>query len=651
MNNAFRTILIFILSISLTACASSKPLENTDIQHDSEANQPLEIISGNQEEINTPSSPSTTEEPTVAESNISEELPLDTASDDTNKLSAVQRNSFSMLYYLAIVAEQIRSSKDNRVILEDIYTSLLNDLNPSAIDETTQIHLQNLRSIINKFLNIKTKRERLQFIYNQNKASAIRNAIPNPIAVLSVANSLDWKRFASAAVFTVADSYRNYKNASSSADLEYLMSGWDLNDEEISQIQRSRDTAFDYMVDIVQEYQLDGLLTLSERDITGFSKICAIESIPERTHRLESEEKTYQLLGNYWLELANCYFESSKYDKCIEAVNKYESLSTGIYRLDHNYVQILPKAIVAASEVFKGDEYISVVSNYADSIIDNTKTDEWSTRYFAAEVYLDLYKRTGDSNYLKKAYDIAYDNVTILIQNQRELNKTYISDVVEVKTTEPDYRYMTDQEKKAAKKEYAAEKKRADAYNKALNSTRKTELPALYEPLILNCDLLFALAKELNIDDSEKKDIEAILQTHTTLTNSQKVFISNPINYRYSFSDAEKESIVLDKEKISIPVYLLTDSSTFSLTVEDSGKTTEFSDLVVSKVDRKNKSFDEFVAAVTSKSLKKYKWSTDSRITLTISYGDNINPVVASFRVSEYKDNKVLPDKVEFEQE
>lgn len=36
-----------------------------------------------------------------------------------------QRNSFSMMYYLAITAEEIRTSKDNRLILEDIYTSLL----------------------------------------------------------------------------------------------------------------------------------------------------------------------------------------------------------------------------------------------------------------------------------------------------------------------------------------------------------------------------------------------------------------------------------------------------------------------------------------------------------------------------------------------
>ena len=83
------------------------------------------------------------------------------------KLSNEQLNSFSMMYYLAITAEKIRTSKDNRLILDDIYTSLLNDINPGAVDEITQDHLRNLRDIIKAYRGITVKRERLQYIYNQ----------------------------------------------------------------------------------------------------------------------------------------------------------------------------------------------------------------------------------------------------------------------------------------------------------------------------------------------------------------------------------------------------------------------------------------------------------------------------------------------------
>ncbi|MCB6266773.1 hypothetical protein LI251_15745, partial [Longicatena sp. 210702-DFI.1.160] len=71
---------------------------------------------------------------------------------------------FSMLCYLAIISEQIQSSKDNRVMLEQIYNELLNDINPEAIDDLTQTHLSNLRTAIKSYMNIITKRERLQYM-------------------------------------------------------------------------------------------------------------------------------------------------------------------------------------------------------------------------------------------------------------------------------------------------------------------------------------------------------------------------------------------------------------------------------------------------------------------------------------------------------
>ncbi len=247
------------------------------------------------------------------------------------RLRAEQLNSFAMMYYLAITAEEIRTSHDNRLILDDIYTSLLNDINPGAIDEITQDHLKNLRDIIKSYLLISTKRERLQFIYNQEKAAAIRSAVPNPLAILSMANSLDWKRLAMSVVYTAVDSYTSYKSATENADMNFLMSGWELDDEEVATVQKNRDRAFDYMVDMVQEYHLDGMLTLNERAISEFAEICDIESPYERISRLVDEEKTYQLLGNYWLELADCYFETDEYAKCISCIDKYKEIAAPIY--------------------------------------------------------------------------------------------------------------------------------------------------------------------------------------------------------------------------------------------------------------------------------------------------------------------------------
>ena len=560
-----------------------------------------------------------------------------------------QMNSFSIMYYLAITAEDIRTSKNNRLVLDNIYSSLLNDIDPSVVDEITQDHLQNLRDVIKSYININTKRERLHFIHNQNKAAAIRSAVPNPLAVLSMTKSMDWKKLAINVVYTTVDSYTSYKNASESADTEFLMSGWELDDEELATIQKNRDRAFDYMVDMVQEYKLDGKLTLNEKSIQKYSEICAIESIPERIRRLTSEEETYKLLGCYWLELADCYFDNSQYDKCIECVDKYQELSMGIFRTDYNYAQILPKAIVAAQNTYSGNQYETVISGYAEDLLENTeKTAEyWSIRYFAAQVYLDLYSRTNKQQYIDAAFEITYDNVTVLLGEQRKLNFTYQNDVEEVTVEEPDYRYLTDKEKKEKKKLYKEEKKRAKEYNKLLLDARKTELPSMYEPLVLNCELLFALADEMNISDEEKANIDAILQT-----SSNGIFIIKPINDIYSFTNnSNKYSVTVTKDEIIIPADLLSAESEIQLMVMFNNATKTFSDCQIKRVERNGNDIESFAVYVTSEQMKKYTWSEDTTLIITIKYGDVYDKeLTLKYRVSEYE-KRLFGDKVVFVQE
>ena len=564
------------------------------------------------------------------------------------KLRNEQLNSFAMMYYLAITAEEIRTSHDNRLILDDIYTSLLNDINPGAIDEITQDHLKNLRDIIKSYLLISTKRERLQFIYNQEKAAAIRDAVPNPLAILTMANSMDWKRLAMSVVYTAVDSYSNYRSASENADMNFLMSGWELDDEEVATVQKNRDRAFDYMVDMVQEYHLDGMLTLNERDISDFAEICNdIESPYERISRLLDEEQTYQLLGNYWLELADCYFETNQYAKCLACITKYNDIAAPIYRSDFNYASILPKAIVAAQMTYTGDEYISNVKKLSDDLMTNTSSKDWSSRYFLAQVYLDLYSRTNDRAYLEKAFRIARSNVTILLGGQRTLNTTYIAPVQELTVSEPDYRFLTEQEKKAKEQEFKGEQKRVKAYNKAMNETRKTELLAVYEPLVLNCELLFALADEMGISDEEQAEIEAILKT-----DSNGIFLCKPINDAYSFSNRDNHyTVEFTGDTLIIPADLLTDGSTVTITVSESGESITFDDCVITKVERKGDTIDTFYAHYSSKQAKKYDWTADSKVTVTITYGDAYDKTVNFvFTVSLFEEHW-YGDKIVFEQQ
>lgn len=218
------------------ASITTTPTEDSTENTEEKTSSPLSEVEKEQQTVETTVEP--TPEPTPTPSIV---IPEEEIKDEYG-MTEQQRNSFSMLYYLAITAEEIRISKDNRLILDDIYTSLLNDINPGSIDETTQDHLKNLRDIIKSYINISVKRERLQYIYNQDKAATIRNVVPNPLAILSVTNSFDWKKLVVSVAYTAVDSYNNYKSSNEAADQEFFMSGWELDDEETATIQKNRES-------------------------------------------------------------------------------------------------------------------------------------------------------------------------------------------------------------------------------------------------------------------------------------------------------------------------------------------------------------------------------------------------------------------------
>lgn len=143
------TILCSLLMITLFGCSNGNQ-KNEDVDSSQDI---TEIIEENvdtnddeNEKIIIDNDADSNQQQTIEANGEDEDVPNE---EELKKL-----NSFSMLCYLAIISEQIQSSKDNRVMLEQIYNELLNDINPEAIDDLTQTHLSNLRTAIKSYMNI-----------------------------------------------------------------------------------------------------------------------------------------------------------------------------------------------------------------------------------------------------------------------------------------------------------------------------------------------------------------------------------------------------------------------------------------------------------------------------------------------------------------
>lgn len=552
--------------------------------------------------------------------------------DEENMLTETQKNSIAMLNYLAVLSQEVNSSKNSRLFLEEAYASLINNTNPENVNELTESHMSSLLDIIERYRMINVKRERLQYLYDQNKAHAIRQAMPNPVALLSLTNSRNLKSLAASAIYMAVDSVNSYKSYNDELDNEFLQEGWALDDEEAENLHDSRKRAFTFMIEIVREDDLPGELALNETSVNDFVKWKNNSNNIQRLQFFESEEKTYSAFGNYWLVLAECYYENGEYDKCIESVTRYEEIQAGIFRKDYYLAQIMPYAIAAASELYQPEEYIPFAEKYVEIILNNTENTEWSLRTFAAQVYMDLYALTNDTKYIESAYSVTLNNVNYLVNEQRSLNELYLADVSEVSIPED------------ATKE---EKKQIKEYNKELKTQRKTELPAVYEPLKVNCDILFALAKELNIADKEINRIEGIL-----CYEGEEAFMTLPLREKYSFRykmdaiDAKFES-----NKLTVPAGIVTKDSIIKVTVTDGSTQEEFSDWLIESVERPQDDIESFKAIFTSKGIKEREFKDKTKVNIQIFDNEDadVASVVLNFE-AKMKKNLFVINTISFEQ-
>ena len=194
-------------------------------------------------------------------------------------LSNTQRNSVNMLNYMTVLTQRVNQSPNNQAFLEDVYSSLKNDLYPNAVDSKTQAQSTNLLDTINGYRMISVKRDRLEYIYEQNRAQALRQAIPNPMGLLSAVQSGHILKMAASVLYMAVDAKSSYDAATSQADLQYLKDGWELDDELADELHNSTINALNYMYNMVREYDLPGDYALNDESVEAFVTWTAKENL------------------------------------------------------------------------------------------------------------------------------------------------------------------------------------------------------------------------------------------------------------------------------------------------------------------------------------------------------------------------------------
>lgn len=514
-------------------------------------------------------------------------------------LDARQLNSINMLNHLVVLTQEINASRNSRLYLEDAYATLINNTSPEAVDSRTLSEIKFLLDMLEGYRMTGVKRERLKYIYEQSRARAMQEAVPNPVGMLSAVRSFSVGSLVASVVYMAVDSKASYDRAMDEAEQTYLQDGWALDDEEARLLHETRRDTFAYMVETVRDYALPGELALNEQAVSDFVEWKNQPNTLQAIQFFEENEDTYRAFGPYWLTLAERYYQNGDYADCLRAVERYSALDMQIFRRDEALARVLPLVIAAAREVQSDTEYVKTARRCVAAILENADNEDWSLRYFAAQTCLELYALTKDVALLSEAYDIALNNVNHLLDKQRELNAAYLAPVAEEKAPS------------GASKDEKAE---IEAYNKLLRAERKAELPPVYEPLLLNCQLLFALADELNVGEEESRRIDGMLHP-----NGAALFLTSPLDALYWLDSAPEPAregeVTFSGESLELPAHLLSESAEIVVTVELEGSTTEFSDWTLKKVSRPDaNALPSFSAQYSSAAAKDYKFRPGARI-------------------------------------
>lgn len=88
--------------------------------------------------------PESTPEPIVTTTPVPVQTPEPEEEEEEEELTTPQRNSVNMMNYITVLTQEINNSKNSRIYLDSVQSSLLNNMNLNAIDNKTQGQINSL---------------------------------------------------------------------------------------------------------------------------------------------------------------------------------------------------------------------------------------------------------------------------------------------------------------------------------------------------------------------------------------------------------------------------------------------------------------------------------------------------------------------------
>lgn len=341
------------------------------------------------------------------------------------QLELAHNTEFALSQRLQLDTVIARKSSNNRIVLSELS---LRDLIPTANASTKNFYLS-FNERIQSLQLIDIKRERLDYIYNENKKNALLALAPNALSVATMAITTGFTNPLGAiisVVGAVTSSATSYLSARSQANMENLRGQWELDDTEMEILNRLGMEIYEYKCQIALDYDIPVEMTLSTKDLEAFVDYSNDRDPVIRMIKIQNLDTRLEILPDYWRELALTAYELGYYEDTLSYIEKFEEIYCPIIYHDTDYAKLLMVKCDCLNFLNYPSKY-ELLPLIANQLLHNIETDDWETQFFVLSLYTDLYNQTKDLSYLNSAIKL-YPSVIIQLGNEYSKNlESYIS--------------------------------------------------------------------------------------------------------------------------------------------------------------------------------------------------------------------------------
>ena len=338
---------------------------------------------------------------------------------------------------------RVLKSQNNLIIVDEISQY---DWKWKTDPDLTTPYINSFNDTINNNKLINQKRERLQYMYEQNRSMTIASLVPNALHMVNIAlNARDPLKAIIAVGGAALSSYTNYTTTKQQAELQLIQEQWELDDQQKKIFENVQKDLRTYLSNICLKYGFENEDLASPQTLQSFVEECSNYNFSE-IFKIDDENSRKNLARNYyfaintvqfknelymfpeyWAEIVKATYLLDNYPETLKAISNFEKCYVETMYHDDLYATIMEiKAYCILEKIRSLEEDPAILETVVDSILKMSPELDWTKQYFCVELYKELYQITKDKSLLEKI-DLFTEVINKLARIYESNLKDYIS--------------------------------------------------------------------------------------------------------------------------------------------------------------------------------------------------------------------------------